>query len=161
LISEEKALEIAEVLCNCLEDEVIEVREMAAITLSGILRLSPRRSIIALKDRFVRATESVILPHRTATNYPASLRVLHSSLLGICALIDSFPYTIEKWMPELLTTVLAEHAYDPVPVSTTVQKCANNFKKTHQDTWHEDSKRFTEEQLSTLSTLLTGSSYYA
>lgn len=83
-------------------------------------------------------------------------------------------------MPELLTNVLAEHTYDPVsfcvnrfleqrvysclkrwqaPISTTVRKCASNFKKTHQDTWHEDSKRFTEEQLSALSTLLTGSSY--
>jgi proteasome activator subunit 4 len=80
-------------------------------------------------------------------------------------------------MPELLSNVLAEHAYDPVrlpflvegcladghsmqiPISLTVQKCASNFKKTHQDTWHEDSKRFTEDQLAALSTLLTGSSY--
>ena len=83
-------------------------------------------------------------------------------------------------MPSLLTDVLAEHTYDPVrlslpllclslcsigvnalqiPVSSTVRKCASNFKKTHQDTWHEDSNRFTEDQLSALSTLLTGSSY--
>ena len=48
-----------------------------------------------------------------------------------------------------------------IPISLTVQKCASNFKKTHQDTWHEDSKRFTEDQLVALSTLLTGSSYCA
>jgi hypothetical protein len=48
-----------------------------------------------------------------------------------------------------------------IPISLTVQKCASNFKKTHQDTWHEDSKRFTEDQLAALSTLLTGSSYCA
>jgi proteasome activator subunit 4 len=46
-----------------------------------------------------------------------------------------------------------------IPIALTVQKCASNFKKTHQDTWHEDSKRFSEEQLTALSTLLTGSSY--
>ena len=62
-------------------------------------------------------------------------------------------------MPALLTDVLAEHTYDPAPVSSAVRKCASSFKKTHQDTWHEDSKRFSEEQLSALSTLLTGSSY--
>ena len=62
-------------------------------------------------------------------------------------------------MPALLTDVLAEHTYDPIPVSTTVRKCASNFKKTHQDTWHEDSTRFNDDQLSALSTLLTGSSY--
>jgi len=81
--------------------------------------------------------------------------------LGICALVDSFPYTVEKWMPELLTNVLAEHTYDPIPISTTVRKCAGNFKRTHQDTWHEDCKLFDESQLAALSTLLTGSSYYA
>lgn len=48
-----------------------------------------------------------------------------------------------------------------IPISLTVQKCASNFKRTHQDTWHEDSKRFTEDQLVALSTLLTGSSYCA
>ncbi|KAF5355656.1 hypothetical protein D9756_004216 [Leucocoprinus leucothites] len=48
-----------------------------------------------------------------------------------------------------------------IPISTTVRKCASNFKRTHQDTWHEDSKRFNEDQLAALSTLLSGSSYYA
>jgi len=76
-------------------------------------------------------------------------------------LVDAYPYTVEKWMPELLTNVLAEHTYDPIPISTTVRKCASGFKRTHQDTWHEDSKRFNEDQLVALSTLLTGSSYYA
>ena len=42
------------------------------------------------------------------------MRQRHAAILGICALVDSYPYTIEKWMPELLTNVLAEHTYDPV-----------------------------------------------
>lgn len=46
-----------------------------------------------------------------------------------------------------------------MPISTSVRKCASNFRKTHQDTWHEDSKRFTEEQHAALSSLLSGSSY--
>jgi len=93
--------------------------------------------------------------------YNAAIRQRHAAILGICALVDSYPYTVERWMPDLLANVLAEHAYDPIPISLTVHKCASNFKKTHQDTWHEDSKRFTEDQLAALSTLLTGSSYYA
>ena len=74
------------------------------------------------------------LPSRTAPTYSLALRKLHAAILGICALIDSFPYTIESWMPALLTDVLAEHTYDPTPVSTAVRKCASSFKKTHQDT---------------------------
>ncbi|KAL0950827.1 hypothetical protein HGRIS_007589 [Hohenbuehelia grisea] len=161
LISEIKVVEILEVLCRCLDDEVVEVREMAATTLSGILRLSPRRSVITLKDRFVRLAKNSNIPPRQSPEYARAIRQRHAAILGICALVDSYPYTVEKWMPELMAGVLAEHTYDPIPISTTVRKCASNFKKTHQDTWHEDSKKFNEEQLTALSTLLTGSSYYA
>ncbi|KAI0639143.1 hypothetical protein C8Q77DRAFT_1152142 [Trametes polyzona] len=160
LIHDAKLVELVEVICRCLDDEVVEVREMAATTLSGILRLSPRRSVIALKDRFVRLIKNVKLPQdRKSPSYNIALRQLHAAILGVCALIDSYPYTIERWMPDLLTSVLAEHTYDPIPISTTVRKCASTFRKTHQDTWHEDSKKFSEEQLAALSTLLSGSSY--
>lgn len=43
-----------------------------------------------------------------------AIRRRHAAILGVCALIDSYPYTVEKFMPELLTNVLAEHTYDPV-----------------------------------------------
>jgi proteasome activator subunit 4 len=135
------------------------VREKAATTLSGILRLSPRRSILTLKDRFSRLLTKRSLPARGSPAYNSALRQRHAAILGVCALIESFPYTVERWMPALLTNVLAEHTYDPIPISTTVRKTAANFKKTHQDTWHEDSKRFNEDQLAALSTLLSGSSY--
>ncbi|KAF8640852.1 hypothetical protein AX17_000500 [Amanita inopinata Kibby_2008] len=161
LISDSKVVEILEVLCQCLDDEVVEVREMAATTLSGILRLSPRRSVLTLKDRFVRLAKNSRIPDRQKPDYNKAIRQRHAAILGICALVDSYPYTIEKWMPDLLTNILAEHTYDPIPISTTVRKCARNFKRTHQDTWHEDCKRFDEDQLAALSTLLTGSSYYA
>jgi len=161
IIPDEKLTQMLEVCCDCLDDEIIEVREMAATTLSGILRCSPRRSILQLKTRFVNTVEAIQLPPRQNKEYPATLRKLHGGILGICALIDSFPYTVEKWTPELLTDVLNRHTYDPVPVSTAVRACAANFKKTHQDTWHEDQLKFNDEQLSALSTLLTGSSYYA
>lgn len=161
LITEVKIVEMLEVLCRCLDDEVVEVREMAATTLSGILRLSPRRSVLTLKDRFVRVLKTSHIPSRDDPDYNRAIRQRHAAILGICALVESYPYTVEKWMPELLTSILAEHTYDPIPISTTVRKCASSFKRTHQDTWHEDCKRFNEDQLAALSTLLSGSSYYA
>ncbi|KXN83586.1 Proteasome activator complex subunit 4 [Leucoagaricus sp. SymC.cos] len=161
LIPEIKIVEMLEVLCRCLDDEIVEVREMAAVTLSGILRLSPRRSVLTLKDRFIRLLKNSHIPGRNDPSYNKAIRQRHAAILGICALVESYPYTVEKWLPELLTGVLAEHTYDPIPISTTVRKCASNFKRTHQDTWHEDSKRFNEDQLAALSTLLSGSSYCA
>ncbi|KAJ7130046.1 hypothetical protein C8R43DRAFT_1025561 [Mycena crocata] len=161
LISEGKVIEILEVLSRCLDDEVVDVREMAATTLSGILRLSPRRHILTLRDRFVQLIKKSHIPPRNDPGYARGVRQRHAAILGVCALVDSVPYTVEKWTPDLLTNILAEHTYDPAPISTTVRKCARNFSRTHRDTWHEDSARFNEDQLAALSTLLTGSSYYA
>jgi proteasome activator subunit 4 len=41
------------------------------------------------------------LPTRRDPAYVESLRTLHSAILGLCALIDSFPYSVEPWMPPL------------------------------------------------------------
>jgi hypothetical protein len=48
-----------------------------------------------------------------------------------------------------------------MPISATVTKCLAEFKVNHTDSWTEDSKVFTSEQLDSLHDLLTGSSYYA
>ncbi|KAF8649879.1 hypothetical protein AX16_005641 [Volvariella volvacea WC 439] len=114
LISDYKIVQILEVVCSCLDDEVIEVREMAATTLTGILRLSPRRSVLTLKERFVRLDRSTHIPDRKDPKYGEAIRKRHAAILGICALVESYPYTIEKWIPDLLTRVLVERTYDPV-----------------------------------------------
>ncbi|KZT23745.1 hypothetical protein NEOLEDRAFT_1135845 [Neolentinus lepideus HHB14362 ss-1] len=151
---------IMDVLLNCLADENVEVREMSSKVLSGLVRCSQRQKIVPLKNRFVALARKTKLPSRQDPQYADKLRTLHSAILGICALMESFPYSVEKWMPPL-TEVLARHSTDPPPVSTTIRKCASEFKKTHQDTWHKDQQAFNEDQLQDLSTMLVGTSYYA
>ncbi|KAJ3843176.1 hypothetical protein F5878DRAFT_605646 [Lentinula raphanica] len=151
---------VMDVLLDCLADENVEVREMASKVLSGVVRVSQRQSILPLKKRFVSLMRKTKLPPRSDPTYAACLRTLHSAILGLCALIESFPYSVEPWMPPL-TELLAPHATDPPPISTSIRKCASEFKKTHQDTWHKDQSVFDEDQLQSLSTMLVGTSYYA
>ncbi|KAF5384731.1 hypothetical protein D9757_006213 [Collybiopsis confluens] len=151
---------VMDVLLDCLADENVEVREMASKVLSGVVRVSQRQSIMPLKKRFVSLIKKTKLPARSDPVYASSLRTLHSAILGLCALVESFPYSVEPWMPAL-TEVLAPHATDPPPISNTIRKCASEFKKTHQDTWHKDQLAFDEDQLQSLSTMLVGTSYYA
>jgi len=159
-ISNASVSRIMDLMLNCLSDDNVEVREMASSALSGIVRVSQRQSIIPLKDHFLSVARKVRLPTRGDPGYAESLRTLHSAILGLCALIESFPYSVEKWMPPL-TDILALHATDPPPISTTIRKAASEFKKTHQDTWHRDQQAFDEDQLQNLSTMLVGTSYYA
>ena len=71
------------------------------------LKLTPQ-------ERFVRLLKNSNIPSRHDPDYSKAIRQRHAAILGICALVESYPYTIEKWMPELLTSVLVEHTYDPV-----------------------------------------------
>ncbi|PCH33382.1 hypothetical protein WOLCODRAFT_21973 [Wolfiporia cocos MD-104 SS10] len=149
-----------EVLLECLADENVEVREMAAKMLSSMVRCSQRQSLVPLRDHFLMVARRTKLLNRSHPSYAEALRTLHTAILGLCALIESFPYSVEPWMPPL-TDTLANHATDPAPISTTIRKCASEFKKTHQDTWHKDQHAFDEDQLQNLSTMLVGTSYYA
>ncbi|KZW02117.1 ARM repeat-containing protein [Exidia glandulosa HHB12029] len=151
---------IMDLLLECLFDENVEVREMAAKALSGVIRCSQRQSILPLKDRFVQAASSTTMPPRSDERYAGAIRTLHGSILGITSLIEAFPYAVEAWMPPL-TEVLASHATDPPPIATTIRNSARQFKKTHQDTWHTDQLAFNDDELQALSTMLSGISYYA
>lgn len=74
--------------------------------------------LTTLKDRFVRLARNSHIPSKQSPGYNKAIRQRHAAILGICALVDSYPYTVEKWMPELLTNILAEHTYDPVSKRT-------------------------------------------
>lgn len=63
-------------------------------------------SSITHKDRFVALAGKITLPPRRDPSYPESLRSLHSAILGLCALIESLPYSVEPWIPSLTEGVL-------------------------------------------------------
>ncbi|KZT61305.1 hypothetical protein CALCODRAFT_514830 [Calocera cornea HHB12733] len=159
-LSDETVEDILAVLEESLMDEVVEVRQAASDTLSGILRCSSRQSVISFKDRFVIRADATPIPARSDPGFAAAVRTVHSAILGISALLGAYPYTVPSWCPDLMI-FLEKHAYDPIPISTTVTETARTFRKTHIDTWREDQDKFNEDQLSALSTLITGSSYYA
>jgi proteasome activator subunit 4 len=88
----------------------LKVRPYVSFTLPGLTEIH------VVQDRFVKLAKKSYIPSRQSPSYSKVIRQRHAAILGICALVDSYPYTVEKWMPELLTNVLAEHTYDPVSV---------------------------------------------
>jgi proteasome activator subunit 4 len=84
----------------------------------------------------------------------------HGTVLILSALVLAFPYDIIDWMPNVLVAI-SRCASDPSPVGAEVSKTFSEFRRTHQDNWHEDKLKFTEDQLYDLSDLLVSSSYYA
>ncbi|KAF8922284.1 armadillo-type protein [Mucidula mucida] len=167
---------VMEMLLTCLSDENVEVRMKASEALSGIVRCSQRQSIIQLKNRFASTIRKAKIPSRKDPTYGESLRKLHSAILGLCALIDSFPYSVEPWMPALtevsrrmlqiqfLSLLRSENV---LLISRRLTRqvlelpCHKPLRDSSQDTWHKDQLAFDEDQLQSLSTMLIGTSYYA
>ncbi|SCV72468.1 BQ2448_4005 [Microbotryum intermedium] len=166
-LDHELVAELLEALCDLLRDPKIEVREAAAKTLSGIVRCSQRSAIMSLSTRFLTVLRATKIPKRRnaagveVANYQEALTIAHSAVLGISSLINAFPYEVPPFVPGLLIEMATKHASSPVPISTTVRQTLADFKRSHTDSWTEDQKQFTEDQLVDLHDLLTGSSYYA
>lgn len=168
-MSHATTLGVMEELYKLLRDQNIEVREAAAQTLSGIVRCSQRSYTLDLKKRFTDTVKAnSVLPKRRLPNgemnqeYAPAVLKLHSGILGICALINAFPYDVPSWMPELLTDILAEHvSSSDTVISSTIRKTAQDWRRTHQDSWAENIHKFSEEQLSELSSLFLGECYFA
>ncbi|KAG0049518.1 hypothetical protein BGZ83_005704 [Gryganskiella cystojenkinii] len=164
---------VMDAVSSMLLDSQIEVRQLAATTLSGIVRCSQRDATQALFKHFRRLLRDTPLPARKKRDrttgapkesdpegYSEALIKRHAGVLGLSSLVEAFPYDVPEWMPQVLV-FLSGYFSDPPPVSTTVKKVFSDFKRTHQDTWHEDSKRFSQEELEVLSDMLISPSYYA
>lgn len=81
-----------QVLTECLNDDNIEVREVAASALSSILRTSQRASILVMKARFERQVSETTIPKRRLEDgsvnpeYAGCLTRMHSAILGVGAM---------------------------------------------------------------------------
>ncbi|KAF9155612.1 hypothetical protein BG015_009167 [Linnemannia schmuckeri] len=164
-------VKVMDAVSGMLLDPQIEVRQLAASTLSGIVRCSQRAATQTLISHFKKLLLSTPLPARNKRDrslpkealpegYSEAVVKRHAGVLGLSCLLEAFPYDVPQWMPEAMV-FLAKYFSDPPPISTTVKKTFGDFKRTHQDTWHEDQKHFDPEQLEVLSDMLISPSYYA
>ena len=169
-------------MATMLEDTQLEVRVGAAATLSGMIRCSPaqlRKELIdELTPRFTKILRQYTPPktkgarltgtstesgRETPTSEQNSATIKrHAAVLGLGALVQAFPYTSPppSWVPDVLTTLATKAAGEPGIVGKSAKSIVSDFKKTRQDTWHQDVKAFQQEQLEDLEGVLW-KSYFA
>ncbi|KAI8988823.1 hypothetical protein BDB01DRAFT_842338 [Pilobolus umbonatus] len=170
MMTSQELIRIMEVISQMLLDSQIEVRQLASVTLGGLVRCSQREAIQSLLDQYSIKTKTKI-PRRkrdrvTGKNvepagFAEAVLQKHAGVLGISCLINAFPYEVPEWMPPILCE-LADCISDPAAeIQSTIRKTFSDFRRTHSDTWHEDMLKFNEDQLSILNDMLISPSYYA
>ncbi|TRY93382.1 hypothetical protein DNTS_032873 [Danionella cerebrum] len=159
--------DVRALVLRLLEDEQLEVREMAATTLSGFLQCNFLSIDESMQIHFETLSKTH-LPKRKRrelssvvdTIPSADLVRRHAGVLGLSACILSSPYDVPTWMPQILMD-LSAHLNDTQPIEMTVKKTLSDFRRTHHDNWQEHKQKFTEDQLLLLTDLLVSPCYYA
>lgn len=167
LNNEDAVKDIRWLIICLLEDEQLEVREMAATTLSGLLQCNFLTMDSAMQIHFEQLCKTKLPKKRKRdpgsvgdTIPSAELVKRHAGVLGLGACVLSSPYDVPTWMPQLLMN-LSAHLNDPQPIEMTVKKTLSNFRRTHHDNWQEHKQQFTDDQLLVLTDLLVSPCYYA
>lgn len=168
MLSNEKAVQdVRTLVIRLLEDEQLEVRELAATTLSGFLQCNFLTMDLSMQTHFETLCKTR-LPKKRKRDLGSIVDTIpsvdlvrrHAGVLGLSACILSSPYDVPTWMPQLLMD-LSAHLNDTQPIEMTVKKTLSNFRRTHHDNWLEHKQQFTDDQLVVLTDLLVSPCYYA
>eukprot|EP00052_Salpingoeca_macrocollata_P022088 m.190830 g.190830 ORF g.190830 m.190830 type:complete len:1825 (+) comp21711_c1_seq2:66-5540(+) len=160
--------DIVAVLASLLYDDRPEVRTIASVTLSGLVRCGladdsrQRMAFEQLVQTPIRKPQPRLTGQMRAPSEKdkAAIAKRHAGLLGLQAYLSAFPYGVPEWMPRTLVLV-SQRIGDPEPIRSTVKTTMSEFWRTHQDEWQSIKKLFTEDELLHITDLLISPSYYA
>ncbi|KAK6639500.1 hypothetical protein RUM43_007773 [Polyplax serrata] len=155
----EWANESTQIVLNLLEDKRVEVREKAAEVLGGLIHCDFISNTNVLLQSFKKKAKLKNTGNLTGHN-PDFLRLRHAGILGLCSFINSSPYDVPDYVPEIFF-ILGNHLNDPQPIPSTIRKTLGDFKRTHHDNWECHKLKFTERQLEVLNDINVPPSYYA
>lgn len=110
--------ELTKLVLSLLKDEIIEVRETAENTLNNLIHCEFIKINNKLITDFKLDSNSVI--KKSIQNGFNSLdtiymAVRHSGILGLCSIINSNPYSVPNFIPDIIL-FLTEHLNDPQPI---------------------------------------------
>jgi proteasome activator subunit 4 len=154
LLGRQGTMDIIDMVLQRLEDDKLEVRELAANSLSGLVRGLPEGNAAELRKKFLSKAHE-IFPVRgrrrrtreereggghkiatttstTTTTASSSVPVRHGTALALQALVVSSPYDVPFWLPDVLMA-LVRLAPEPAPIKTTVTKALGEFRRTHEE----------------------------
>ena len=161
----QRARVVALTVSLCYHKQV-EVRENAALTLSGLIHSSSPAEVAELVPKYSKKFTADL--DATRKRYKKTKQqegnkinaedvpLMHGATLGLGALVHAFAFESPppSWMPQILTTLASKSSGLPGVIGKTAKDTLGKFKKNRQDTWHIDSRVFSSEQIQDLEGVL-------
>uniref|UniRef100_A0A671S5T3 Proteasome activator complex subunit 4B-like n=1 Tax=Sinocyclocheilus anshuiensis TaxID=1608454 RepID=A0A671S5T3_9TELE len=153
ILSNEQAVQdVRALVIRLLEDEQLEVREMAATTLSGFLQCNFLAMDASMQTHFEALCKTRLPKKRKRDSVVDTIPSVGMITLKSHAVYTGHitTNTIAFCLPLVLFAL-----------RMTVKKTLSNFRRTHHDNWLEHKQQFTDDQLVVLTDLLVSPCYYA
>eukprot|EP00891_Asterochloris_glomerata_P001540 jgi/Astpho2/1540/fgenesh1_pg.00026_%23_29_t len=162
-----------DMVVSMLADKKLEVQELAAVSLSGLLKGLPQDQFEQLRQRFMQRVDELFPSKRQRVAKNAgdagklpwsqaapSLTEKNAAVLGLMSFVLSSPYEVPLWLPDVLLS-LVKAASQPAPVKTTVRRTLAEFRRTHEEACMAEARRLlTEEQWEAIQDVAFSTSYF-
>ncbi|CAH8584523.1 unnamed protein product [Schistosoma rodhaini] len=168
-------------LWKCLNDSLIEVSQVAMFVLAifievGVIKYD-KKWISQLMKQINRPLPNQTVMHinhnSDSTNnqptnfsdnnnhneYSIALRNRYASILALCSFVHGNPHKTPDYLPSIISE-LADHLHDSQPIKKIISSTLSSYSRTHQEVWHEQSLKFTPEQLDNYRFVISEASYY-
>jgi len=123
-LNSEQLKQIYDLTIHQFSDNQIEIRELARIALISLIK-STQENVPELAEKFKKLAPIQNKRNRKKESI-INLVERHGGVLGIAALIESRPYDVPEWMPELLMT-LSKYSSESSPIQETVRNTFAEF----------------------------------
>lgn len=91
--------------------------------------------------------------------YSIALRDRYASILALCSFVHGSPHNTPDYLPPIISK-LADHLHDSQSIKKVISSTLSSYSRTHQEVWHEQSLKFTPEQLDNYRYVISDASYY-
>jgi len=173
-LHEKYVAQIEKLVIEMMSDVTLQVRQKATKILCGLFHSQfidnegQKRLLKDFRTKIRRKLERKKSSNKFKKEKPKNLASLdktqlaafHSGVMGLCAIVEAYPYDVPEMVPDILIE-LEKHLHDPQPIPKTIKDCFQEFKRTHQDNWQEHKLKFSEDQLTVMTDLLVSPNYYA
>lgn len=155
---------VQQMVVRLMRDKKLEVQELAADTLSGMLKGLSEADFHAIRSDLLAQMAQAFpkgMQRKAAAKDAVTVTERHAVVLGLKAFVLCTPYDVPQWLPEVLMA-LVRAATQPAPIKTTIRKTLGEFKRTHEQAGLSEVKRLlTEDQWEAVQGIASPASYYA
>ncbi|ANQ09766.1 Uncharacterized protein PCOAH_00040000 [Plasmodium coatneyi] len=156
------------VFISLLVDNYIEIQNLSRDILSSVLCFYDSQTVQGISQYFLTvANEKSTLPSPQGENLQTSNsnKLLEKkktvAIYALISVINSFPNHVPDWLPNILISVAKMSNNKVHIIKKEIEKCIQNFLRTHKDEWEYKYKLvFTEDQLNILDMYKGGLNYF-